>query len=299
MGMFVGNFARDDPHSFYVKTTSQVPVLPSWLTILRCFQLLLAFVILILTAFASTKFPSSFFPGYGMSWFSFIWTVLCSVYVIITPRSLPNFYNYWAHLTLEVTLVVFYLTTFALLASEIPLWNAFDDKSWTKSLDKTLVSAARASKAAVALSFIQFITLVVSMGFLAYAIHTYLTASTNKSVHARQDHSSNLSHHNTTPPSSYFPSTPHLLSRSGTPSSPRPVFSRQDRPISLPVLQKRPEIGGTYRMRETYDRKFTMQSEYKDGERRKEVRAHGEMAWMESSEDDDDERRTDFSPAFV
>lgn len=52
-------------------------------------------------------------------------------------------------------------------------------------------------------------------------------------------------------------------------------------------------------MRETYDRKFTMQSEYKDGERRKEVRAHGEMAWMESSEDDDDERRTDFSPAFV
>ncbi|KAA8566145.1 hypothetical protein EYC84_008748 [Monilinia fructicola] len=281
MGMFVGNFARDDPHSFYVKTTSQVPVLPSWLTILRCFQLLLAFVILILTAFASTKFPSSFFPGYGKI------DIKTSRIQLTQVR------------TLEVTLVVFYLTTFALLASEIPLWNAFDDKSWTKSLDKTLVSAARASKAAVALSFIQFITLVVSMGFLAYAIHTYLTASTNKSVHARQDHSSNLSHHNTTPPSSYFPSTPHLLSRSGTPSSPRPVFSRQDRPISLPVLQKRPEIGGTYRMRETYDRKFTMQSEYKDGERRKEVRAHGEMAWMESSEDDDDERRTDFSPAFV
>ncbi|KAB8293397.1 hypothetical protein EYC80_007716 [Monilinia laxa] len=231
-----------------------------------------------------------------MSWFSFIWIVLCSVYVIITPRSLPKFYNYWAHLTSEVTLVIFYLTTFALLTSEIPLWDDFDNKSWAESLDKTLVPAARASKAAVALSLIQFITLVVSMGFLAYSIHTYRAASTSKSVHARQIHSSNLSHHNMTPLSSYFPSTPHLLSRSETPSSPRPVFSRQDRPISLPVLQKRPEIGGTYRMRETYDRNIPTQSEYKDREKRKEIRAHDEMTMMESSEDDD-ERRTDFSPA--
>ncbi|KAF7876811.1 hypothetical protein EAF04_001894 [Stromatinia cepivora] len=41
---------------------------------------------------------------------------------------------------------------------------------WTKKLNKTLVSAARASKATVPLPIIRFLTLVGSMGFLSILI---------------------------------------------------------------------------------------------------------------------------------
>ncbi|ESZ92890.1 hypothetical protein SBOR_6718 [Sclerotinia borealis F-4128] len=218
--------------------------------------------------------------------------------VVITPRSLPKLYNYWIHLALEVTLAIFYLTTFSLLASEIPLWDAFDSKFWTGDLDKTLVSAARASKAAVALSIVQFLTLLGSMGFIAYTIYIYRANSTSTSAHARQINNRCLSHHYRTSPSNHSPTTVNPFSRLETPSSPRPVFSHQDRPISLPVLQERPEIGGTYRMRETYERNAPMQSHYRGGEVRMEVHGHGEGAKIDRSEEDD-ERRTDFSPAFV
>ncbi|KAJ8064114.1 hypothetical protein OCU04_007949 [Sclerotinia nivalis] len=294
----MGNFARDEPTDIYGRSISHIPELPSWLTILRSFQLLLGFVILILTAFASTKFPSVFFPGYGMSWFSFIWAVLCSAYVIITPRSLSKFYNYWIHLALEITLIIFYLITFALLASEIPFWDAVDNKSLTKKLDKTLVSAARASKAAVALSIIQFLTLVGSMGFLARAIYKYRAACSSTSAHAGQIHNSRLSHHYRISPRNHSLSAPQPLSRSDTPSSPPTAFSLQERPISLPVLHQRPEIGDTYRMRETYERNAPTQDQYRNGDERMQVRGHAETIEMERSEEDDG-RRTDFSPAFV
>lgn len=95
------------------------------------------------------------------------------------PRSFKMLYNYWIHLfvsnfklpkfpvqadsecarALELTIVIFYFATFAFLASEIPFWDVVDDRSRVKNRDKTFISAVCASKAAVALSFTQFLTL--------------------------------------------------------------------------------------------------------------------------------------------
>ncbi|KAI9641294.1 hypothetical protein NHQ30_010095 [Ciborinia camelliae] len=131
-----------------------------------------------------------------------------------------------------------------------------------------------------------------------YTIYIYRAACTSTSARARQIRNSRLSHHYMNSPSNDSPNTPHPFSRLETPPSPRSVFSLQNRPISLPVLQHRPEIGGSYRTRETYERNVPMQSQYKYGEKRMEFHGHSEEIEMDRSEEDDG-RRTDFSPAFV
>ncbi|CAD6443243.1 e7049923-cc4b-4385-ba9e-e2a86723d5bb-CDS [Sclerotinia trifoliorum] len=115
------------------------------------------------------------------------------------------------------------------------------------------MSAARASKAAVALSIIQFLTLVGLIGFFARAIHKYRAACSTTSAHARQVHSS--------------------------------------------LLHQRPVIGGTYRMRETYERNVPTQSRYRNRDEGMQVCGHVETIEVERSEENDG--RTDFWPAFV
>jgi len=109
-----------------------IPALPFWVAIIRVFQLLFAFLVMILTAVASSDFGFDAstvgfgiitFAGYSMSWFTFAWTILFLLYIFVTPLWFPKFYLSWAQLGLEFLTVIFWLSTFALLADEGKWWS--------------------------------------------------------------------------------------------------------------------------------------------------------------------------------
>jgi len=174
-----------------------IPALPFWVAIIRVVQLIFAFLVLVLTAYASNTFGGSpggsnvvndLFPGYSMSFFTFAWTVLFLLYIFLTPLAFPHFYHSYAHLGLEFLTVVFWLTTFALLANECQWWSA--EQSGLEDLKKAgndladlgytgytgysnswinkLLAASKSSRAATGLAAINWILFMVTFGFVVY-----------------------------------------------------------------------------------------------------------------------------------
>jgi hypothetical protein len=89
------------------------------------------------------------------------------VQIIASPVFAPNAYNYWAHLGLEITTNIFWLTTFALLAEEAAGWSIVGDFGLNPYLPSNWDSAIATTKAAAALGALNwalFILTVVSFG---------------------------------------------------------------------------------------------------------------------------------------
>jgi hypothetical protein len=102
---------RQDTHN-----RSHVPAQPLWHFILRIAQLVLALLVLILTAYSAGQFGSGdvrCFPvlvsgelltdfvqlaGFGLAWFTFILTVGYLVWLGVSIFINPSVYNYWAQL---------------------------------------------------------------------------------------------------------------------------------------------------------------------------------------------------------
>lgn len=95
---------------------------------LRIAQLVVAIVILGLSAYGVTFFS---FDGDDLTLFTAIATIIITVYVLLATFIWPIIYNYWAILGLDIFAIVFWLSSFALLASEVadnPL-SYYDDTS--------------------------------------------------------------------------------------------------------------------------------------------------------------------------
>jgi hypothetical protein len=146
------------------------------------------------------------FPGYNMTFFTFAWTVLFMLYVslsalcfgsrpddvytdlpdaarlpqiisfIRSPVSYPKtilFPQYSPKSSgLEFLTVIFWLTTFALLADECKWWVAFqdtyDDAYYKKYYDDAgkYVSASKTSRAATGMAAIVWLLFMVTFGFV-------------------------------------------------------------------------------------------------------------------------------------
>jgi len=91
-----------------------IPCQPLWLLIVRGFQLILAIIVLGLSAYSGGG--CYFYPGYGFAIFTFVWTLLFLIYIEVTIFWFPGAYNKYAHLVLECMCVVFWLAAFAALA---------------------------------------------------------------------------------------------------------------------------------------------------------------------------------------
>jgi len=141
---------------------SHIPALPFWMAIIRVVQL---------------------FPGYNMSFFTFAWTVLFMLYIFLTPLVYPKFYLSYAHLGLEFLTVIFWLTTFALLADECKYWVAFQDsyssrysQIYDDDADK-YVAASKTSRAATGIAAITWLLFMVTFGFVVYFWNKHRTES--------------------------------------------------------------------------------------------------------------------------
>jgi len=89
--------------------------LPPWTIALRGIQLFVALVILGLAAYGLHLYP---FDGVDLITFVAIATIIITVYIIVATY-VPIIYNYWAILGLDIFAVIFWLVSFAYLASEM------------------------------------------------------------------------------------------------------------------------------------------------------------------------------------
>jgi len=159
--------AKDDMVTFKGRTdVAHIPYQPFWLFIIRGVQLLLALIIMALSAYAGSGFL--FYAGDGIGIFSFIWTLLFICYIEITTFWYPIAYNKYAHLVLECLSVIFWLSTFASLAVVAAAWDwgyglvgtcygYYSCKLKLKARDYNYDGPANATKAAAALGAIEWV----------------------------------------------------------------------------------------------------------------------------------------------
>jgi len=176
---------------------THIPALPFWVAIIRVIQLIFAFLVLVLAAYAGSVFPSWFdsnwFPGYAMSYFTFAWTLLFLIYIFLSPLFFPRIYHYWIHLGLEFLTTVFWLTTFALLANESSIWTAEQDainlaNSASSQIDQLTGAdvkfgsfskeehAIKTSRAATAFAALDWVLFMVTLGLFAFFLHKHRVA---------------------------------------------------------------------------------------------------------------------------
>ena len=81
------------------KSRTHVPAQPVWSAFgMRLLQLLLAFIILVMTAYAADQFGTGDLAGFGLAWFTFILTLGYIIYLAVSLFVAPQIYNYWAQL---------------------------------------------------------------------------------------------------------------------------------------------------------------------------------------------------------
>lgn len=81
------------------RSRDHVPDQPVWSAVgMRTLQLVLAFVILVMTAYAAGQFGTGNLAGFGLAWFTFILTLISIVYLGVSLFLAPHTYHYLAQL---------------------------------------------------------------------------------------------------------------------------------------------------------------------------------------------------------
>jgi len=143
---------------------AHIPPMPLWVAIIRIFQAILAIVVLSLTAYADSVFKYTF-AGFGIAWFTVIWTLFFLGYIGISAAFVPTIYNMWIHLGLECLTTLWWLATVGVLGSEASAWDfATDLDPYLPSNWNSAINAAKSSPGMSALEWILFIITLVTFG---------------------------------------------------------------------------------------------------------------------------------------
>ncbi|KAH8904641.1 hypothetical protein BR93DRAFT_930101 [Coniochaeta sp. PMI_546] len=162
------------------RSRAHIPAQPVWSAVaLRIVQLILAFIILVMTAYAASQFGTGDLAGFGLAWFTFILTVGYIIYLGVSLFNATHIYNYWVQLVLESLLVIFWLCTWAVLASEASDLSPFDDY-YGYYYGGHWRSAVNCMKASAALGALLWVTFVITLVFFVLALlsHRKTTAGT-------------------------------------------------------------------------------------------------------------------------
>lgn len=149
---------------------SDVLSLPKWTLFIRIAQLVLAFILLVLTAYAASKLGSGA-AGFGLTWFTFIFTVLYFVWLGVSLTAVPSAYHPIAHLPIEILLNIFWLSSWAVLASEASSIGNFEHYlgSYTRLLPSGYRNALNCVKAAAVLGALEWVLFCITLAFLVIA----------------------------------------------------------------------------------------------------------------------------------
>ncbi|KAI1182143.1 hypothetical protein F5B17DRAFT_213348 [Nemania serpens] len=101
-----------------------IPLYPKGFVAVRIIQLVLGIICLGLTAYIVAILP---IVGGVLMLFTAIITLISSIYILVAHFGPPRAYNYWAILGFDIFHVIFWLVSFALLASQAALLLAYND----------------------------------------------------------------------------------------------------------------------------------------------------------------------------
>ncbi|KAL1900973.1 hypothetical protein Sste5346_002035 [Sporothrix stenoceras] len=149
---------------------SDVLSLPKWTLFVRIAQLVLAFILLVITAYAASKLGSGA-AGFGLTWFTFIFTVLYFVWLGVSLTAVPSAYHPIAHLPVEILLNIFWLSSWAVLASEATSIGDLEHYlgSYKSLLPSGYRNALNCVKAAAALGALEWVLFCITLAFLVIA----------------------------------------------------------------------------------------------------------------------------------
>ncbi|KAL6251099.1 hypothetical protein RBB50_001307 [Rhinocladiella similis] len=108
--------------SYPAHSTDIVPM-PRWSTAVGCARVALAVVVLALTAAATSIWGN--YDAFGVTLFTASASLIIFVYYFIALSRQPSLYNRWAVLGLEIFGVIFWLTSFALMAQWTSVYNGW------------------------------------------------------------------------------------------------------------------------------------------------------------------------------
>lgn len=135
-----------------------IPAQPLWMTIIRGVQALFNLLVLALAANAASYY---YLDGYGMAFFTFVWTVLFLLYIFLAPRFMPHLYHFWVHVGLEVLTAIWWLITMALLAHYTRAWSGRRYGYWRSGI-------ADSTRAATAFAVLNWLLFLVTLGAILF-----------------------------------------------------------------------------------------------------------------------------------
>ncbi|TDZ13468.1 hypothetical protein C8035_v004272 [Colletotrichum spinosum] len=164
-----------------------VPLYPKGFIALRIVQLVLAVVITGICAFGVYILP---FSGNCFMIFVSLSTIIVTVWLVVAEYAMPKIYNLWAVLALDIFLLVFWLCSFGLLASQ----SAFlfgsavcDYYGYCYSYSVVLSSCMAAAAGLGGLEFALFIT---SLSIHSVMLHRHRKAGLHSSPESSSSASS-------------------------------------------------------------------------------------------------------------
>ncbi|KAG8163314.1 hypothetical protein KVR01_006611 [Diaporthe batatas] len=159
-----------------------VPNYPKGFIALRFVQLILAVVVLGLCAYSLIYYSAA---GIALSVFTAVATLIITVYSIIAKFGPAVVYNYWAILALDIFGMVFWIASFALLASQVAGFIAGGNTvcvgdyyvtCTTYDLSGTDMMIAGCLCAAAGVGGIEFILFIVSLSVHSVMMHRHRSA---------------------------------------------------------------------------------------------------------------------------
>jgi len=150
---------------------------PTFLLGLRAAQFLVGIIVLGLSGYGVSKFA---FDGDSLTLFTALATLIIVAYNGVATMVNTQFYNYWAILGLDIFAVVFWLISFALLASEVAglddIVNAVCDYYTGVCTNSGVETYPHALAAAAGLGGLEFLLFGITLAFVGLSLHRHRTA---------------------------------------------------------------------------------------------------------------------------
>ncbi|KAI0966469.1 hypothetical protein F4678DRAFT_296206 [Xylaria arbuscula] len=148
-----------------------VPIYPKGFVAVRIIQLVLGIICLGLSAYIVSIIPIT---GAVLVLFTSIVTLISSIYILVAHFGPPAAYNYWAILGLDIFHVIFWLISFALLASQAAAVLSYTD--YYGFFDDAYTAYGSIAAAAAGLGAVNWVVYLVALILHGIALHRHRQA---------------------------------------------------------------------------------------------------------------------------
>ncbi|KAJ4295907.1 hypothetical protein N0V88_004609 [Collariella sp. IMI 366227] len=175
-----------NPHHSYTQPGGQehIPLYPNGWIAIRIVQLVLSIIILAMTAYNVDVIA---YDGNSLMLAVAVMCLVATLYIVLAHHTIPQTYNYWAVLGLDMLFVVLWLCAFALQASRVALlYEETNDLGYTYNYRTGKYTTAKKSTAlsaflgtqagSAALGGVQFVLFIVSLVIGSIRLHRHRAA---------------------------------------------------------------------------------------------------------------------------